>query len=164
MLLKKLAVFLLLPLYAYAQVSGTTKVTVPSSGIPSNAIFVFTGTSINDDDNHVLAPNITVTSWSQSGSVVSFVNSGTNNFTAGDWVTARFLTGWAPGLPTGMLLGTGHTLFQVLGTGLSATTFQFNVGSLTEGTCASSCGLVESAMNYIAASTTNRVIPCNRSQ
>ena len=52
MLLKKLAVFLLLPLYAYAQVSGTTKVTVPSSGIPSNAIFVFTGISINDDDNH----------------------------------------------------------------------------------------------------------------
>ena len=98
-----------------------------------------------------------MTSWSQSGSVVSFVNSGTNNFTAGDWVNARFLTGWAPGLPTGMILGTGHTLFQVLTTGLSATTFQFNVGSLTEGTCSSSCGLVESAMSNGPFITTNRL-------
>ena len=47
---------------------GTGAVTVNASGggggggnIPSNAIFVFTGTSMNDDDNHVLSSAVTIT-------------------------------------------------------------------------------------------------------
>jgi hypothetical protein len=126
-----------------------------SGAIASNATFVFTGTSINDDDHNALEPLVSVSSWSTSSSIVSFVNTGTNGFAAGDWVNARFLTGW-PAVPSGMALGTGHTLFQVLSSGLSATTFQINVGSLTPGTCPSSCGSMATAMNNFPFLTTNR--------
>ena len=124
--------------------------------IPSNAIFVFTGTSINDDDLGVLAPHVAVNSWTQTGTVVSFVNSGTNNFSAGDWINTRFLTGWSFGAPTGVFFGTGYNIFKVLSTGLSGTTFQIDIGTLTESPCSSSCGYAESAMGYAPFMTTNR--------
>lgn len=125
-----------------------------SGAIASNAIFVFTGTSINDDDHNALEPLIPVTSWSTSGSTTSFVNTGTNGFVVGDWVNARFLTGW-PSPPAGMALGTGHTLFQITATN-GTTTFQINISGISPGNCVSSCGSAATAMNNFPYLTTNR--------
>ena len=58
----------------------------------SHAIFVLLECPTTMKTTTLLASNITVASWSQSGLSILFVNSGTNNFTAGDWVNARFLT------------------------------------------------------------------------
>jgi hypothetical protein len=147
------------PLIAGSNITFTstlTGITVSATGggggsgtIPANAKFVFACTSGCDDDTAVLAPHVALTSYSQSGTVVSFVNTGTNGFTAGDWVSVRNVTGWNASLPSGLILGTGHTLFQILSSGLSSTAFQIDVGSITPQTsCSSSCGFVETAMNF----------------
>lgn len=122
-------------------------------GIPGNTVFVFTGTSMNDDDAHVLSPAITVTGWTTSGGVTTLTNSATNGFVAGQWVSTRALTGW-PGLPSFVALGTGYTLFQVLPTGLSNTQFEINTSLISPGTCSSACGSAYSASPYLPFATT----------
>ena len=132
--------------------SGTASVTGGSSGIPANLVQAFTGTSWTDDDNETQATTITVSSWTCTAGVCTFVNSGANGFLAGDWVNVRYLSSWFA-VPSPYALGTGYTLFQVLPTGLSSTGFKFNY-ALNTGSCSSSCGTVESAMNNLPFAAT----------
>ena len=79
-----------------------------------------------DDDNQVLGPLITVTTWSANGTTCSFNNSGTNGFVAGDWIYTGGVTGW-PGGPYagGIGNGNGYTLFQISSSGLTSSAFTF---------------------------------------
>jgi hypothetical protein len=120
--------------------------------IPSNATFVFTGNSMNDDDGHVLSSAVTVTGWSTAAGVTTVTNSGTNGFAAGQWVSLRYATGWPTSTPLGA--GTGLTLFQVESAGLSGTQFEIATPLISAGTCSSSCGSAYSAASYLPFATT----------
>jgi hypothetical protein len=130
----------------------TISATAGSSNIPSNANFVYTGTSINDDDSGSLGTAVTLTAWSTSGGTTTVTNSGTNHFATGQWISMRFATSW-PACTSGEALGTGCTLFQVLSTGLSSTQFEITTGSIGAGTCSSTCGSTYSAMSYLPFAT-----------
>ena len=135
-------------------------VTVNATGngpIPANATLLYTGTSINDDDTQVLAQPVTITGWSTTSHLTTVTNSGTNGFTAGQWINMRFASSWAScasgGLPLGEGAGTGCTIFQVLSTGLSTTQFEISTSLITAGTCGASCGTAYSAMSYLPFAT-----------
>jgi len=115
--------------------------------IPSNAIFAFVPTSSSDDDNHVLSSAVALTSWSTSGSTTTVINTGTNNFSAGQWVSMRFATSF-PGSPH------GFQFYKVLSAGLTSTHFELDTTGVSAGTCASTCGSAYSATPYLPFSTT----------
>ena len=84
--------------------TAQTQVAISGGGggggnIPSNAIFAFVPTSASDDDNHVLSPAVALTSWSTTGSTTTVINTGTNGFSANQWVSMRFATSF-PSLST----------------------------------------------------------------
>jgi hypothetical protein len=131
--------------------SCTGSVTINSSGggggssygaIDPTASILWSGTSIIYDDNTTQSPHVAITSWSTSGSTTTFTTA-THHLIAGDWVTVSSATGW----PLAGHYGTGHGIFQVLSAGLTATQFEINVGALSPGNCASTCGFIQSSMN-----------------
>ena len=119
----------------------------PPSGVqynPASTTYIFTGTSVNGDDTHVIGTSITVSTWSISGGVCTVTNTGTNGLAAGDWVDVAGLTSW-PAAPAPIGAGTGYTLFQAISTGLSSTQFEFNCPLLTN---ASGSGGTAYTANY----------------
>ena len=126
-----------------------------SGNIPSNAIFVFTGTSMNFDDSHVLSTAVTITGWTTSTGVTTVTNSGTNNFSAGQWVDMVAATSWPVNGTYNS--GTGTRIFQVLSSGLSSTQFEINTSGISAGSCASTCGSAYSASAYLPYATTASV-------
>jgi hypothetical protein len=137
---------------------GTGVVTVSSTAIstfPSNAVLLCTGDSWCDDDPTAgvfqNAPTLTISSWTTSGSSPNFIatviTSTAHNLAAANWVNMRNATGFTSFLPSGIALQTGVTLFSVLSGGLTTTQFEINTGTHNEGTCSSSCGTMETAMN-----------------
>lgn len=95
----------------------------------SNTNYVFSGTSFNADDLHVLGPSITATGGTCNGTTCIITNSGTNGLAVGDWVNVSGLTGWpAYTAPYGQYTF-GMDQFQVISTGLSSTQFEFNYGT-----------------------------------
>lgn len=133
------------------QYSGSNVSAYVPQTMPTNVNIICTGSSICDDDAETKATTVTISGFTApSSGVVTFTNTGTNGFHAGDWVNMRYLSsGKWPSPPSYMALGTGYTLFQVLSTGLSATQFEVNVGSLSVTACSVGCGTVESAMNNL---------------
>jgi hypothetical protein len=138
-----------------AWVSSTSCVGGGSGGsvIPSNAQFIFTGISVNDDDQHNLSTAVPITSWSTTAGVTTVT--ATNTFTSGQWISMRFATGW-PSPPVAYALGTNYTLFQVSATGLSGSQFQINTSLISAGNCAASCGNVYDAMGYLPFATASQ--------
>jgi len=136
---------------------GACSAWAPGTGvgpIPANANFIFSGNSVNLDDDHVLSPAIVVSSYTAPASgVVTFTNTGTNGLSADDWVFLWYLTNWSS--YSGASPNTGGGLFQVLSTGLSGTQFEVNVGSVGVLACPSSCGNAYSAMNFYPFVTTS---------
>jgi hypothetical protein len=137
---------------------GTGVVTVSStqiSTLPSNAVILCAVDSWCDDDPtggvFQNAPTLTISSWTTSGSSPNFVATVTttaaHNLNVGDWVNMRVATGFTSFLPANIALQTGVTLFQVLSGGFTTTQFEINTGTHNEGTCSSSCGTMETAMN-----------------
>ncbi len=91
---------------------------------PSTTSYIYIGSSVNGDDNHVLGQTITVTSGTCSTSSCSITNSGSNGLSVGDWVYVGALTGW-PAIPSPYgPYSTGYGSFQV--TAATATSFSFN--------------------------------------
>jgi hypothetical protein len=121
--------------------------------IPSNAVFIFTGDSKNDDDNHDLSTGVAMSSWSTTSGVTT-IQATAHGFTAGQWINMRFATSW----PTNATyeLGTGYTLFQVQSAGLTANQFEIDTSLISAGNCASSCGDVYNAMGYLPFVTTSQ--------
>jgi hypothetical protein len=114
--------------------------------LPSNAIFIGIGSSMMDDDNHVLSPAIAVSSTTQAGSTLTVNTTSAHGLTGSStWISLRGVTG-LPAAPSYMAIGNGYTIFQATVT--STTQFTVNVGSLTFTPCGSSCGNVYSAMPY----------------
>ena len=139
--------------------ASSTDCTVSATGggggggnIPSNAIFVFVGTSMNFDDNHVLSTAVTLTGWSTTGGVTTVTNSGTNNFVSGEWVDMAAATSWP--VNGAYVSGTATRIFQVLSSGLSSTQFEINTSGVSAGSCASTCGSAYSASAYLPYATT----------
>jgi hypothetical protein len=119
--------------------------------LPSNALFICTGSSMCDDDGHVLSPSIAVSNFSQSSSTLTINTTAAHGLTTGMWISVRnpggtVPPGW-PASPSYMAVGTGYTLFQATVT--STTQITINVGSLTIPTCSSSCGVIYDAMPYV---------------
>jgi len=117
--------------------------------IPSNAVFVFAGISVFDDDPHVLSPPIAISSYTAPVSeIVTVHTTGAHGFSIGDWVSMRFAGGW-PAPTTAFPNGTLGSDFRVLSSGFSSTSFQINIGVLPGvSACSSSCANVYSAMPY----------------
>ena len=115
--------------------------------IPSNAIFAFVPNSASDDDPHVLSPAVALTSWSTTGSTTTVINTGTNGFSANQWVSMRFATSF-PASPH------GFTWYKVLSAGLSSTQFELDTTGVSPGTCSSTCGSAYNAMPYLPFATT----------
>jgi hypothetical protein len=132
---------------------GTGAVTVNAAGggsspIPANARFVFVGDSRLDDDLGVLSNARSISTWSTTSGITT-VNAATA-YAPGEWVSMRNANGW-PTPPTRVALGTGYTLFQVLSVTFSS--FTINTSSIAAGACASSCGTVTSAANFLPFQT-----------
>lgn len=128
------------------------------TAIPDGAYFVFTGDSRNVDDTKVIGTPIAISSWSTSGSTLTINTSTAHGLSLGDWIDTRFATSW-PACPTGVILGTGCTLFRVTAVN-SSTQVTVNVGSFASGSCSSSCGTVQSAMSYMPyAATCSAAMP-----
>lgn len=113
---------------------------------PSNTAVVIMGGSNNgDDQGNTLGPTITLTSWSCNSVTCSFLNTGTNHLSVGDWVFLRYAGSW----PNNTTLNTGVTLFQVTSAGLSSTTFQVAFGSSYSFTGSGTGGSVEIANGFL---------------
>lgn len=138
----------------YNSSSSSTSTESGSTSISSTSIFAFTGTSLNDDDNGTQATSIAVSSYSTTASVTTFATASAHGFSVGDWVNARFVSGW-PSVPSYMAIGTGYTLFRVVSVP-STTTFTVSTSSISAGSCASSCGSVLSAMNNLPFQVTSK--------
>lgn len=121
--------------------------------IPSNAQFIFVGSSINDDDNHILSPAVAISSWSTTSDTTTVTTSAAHGFTTNDWVNMRFATSW-PSPPAAYALGTNYTLFKV--TVVDSTHFTISTSLISAGSCASSCGNVYSAMGYLPFRTASQ--------
>lgn len=112
--------------------------------IPSNANFVFTGSSINDDDNKAIETvAIPISTITCNGTSCTVVTTSAHGLSANQWVNMRFSTAdfaaFNAHLPSTVALETGGTVFKVLSTGLTLTQFEFNY-TLASPTCSSSCG------------------------
>ena len=131
--------------------SCTGNVTVNSAGssggggLPANAIFICAGSSMCDDDNHVLSPAIPVSSTTQSSSTLTVNTTSVHGLATGVWVSLRGITG-IPAPSADLLVGNGQSVFQITVTTTSQ--FTVNVGALTFTPCASTCGNAYSAMPY----------------
>ncbi len=114
-----------------------------SGPFPANAIFVGVGSSMMDDDLHVLSAAIQVVS-TFAGSTMQVNTSAVSGLHVGDWVSMRFVTNFGT-----QPVGTGTTLFQVQTVqDVGPTNFTINIGSLGISACGSSCGNAYSAMSY----------------
>jgi hypothetical protein len=104
---------------------------------PSTAAYVFTGSSINEDDNRVTSSAIAVSSWSCNGTTCTVITSAAHGFAANDWVDVDAMTGWFASCGGGGCQDSGVGTFQVLSAGLTSTQFEFayttNTGSGTGG-------------------------------
>lgn len=131
-------------------------VTVSASGgiVPSNASFVFTGNSANDDDSNAIEPTFALTSFTCGSGSCVVVNSGNNGLVAGDWVNMRFSSAWLStfAAPANTALATGYTLFQVPLTGLGSTSFRFQFSG--SGSCSVTCGNAAKATYNLPFNTT----------
>lgn len=121
--------------------------------IPSNANQIFTGISVNDDDQHDLSTAVAITSWSTSTGTTTVTTTAAHGFSTNDWVNMRFATSW-PAPPAAYALGTNYTLFKI--TRIDATHFSINTSLISAGNCASSCGNVYNAMGYLPFATTSQ--------
>ncbi len=131
--------------------------TITTSGVQYNANttpVVMTGDSQIGDDGVLLGNLIAATSINcnvSSSGVCVVTNSGTNGLSAGDWVRTDTLS--SPSVIITPQSGfniytTGQTEFQVIGTGLSTSQFEFAYTGTT-GTCSSSCGNIETANFFL---------------
>lgn len=93
---------------------------------PSTAAYVFTGSSINEDDNRVTSSAIAVTSWSCNGTTCTVITTAAHGFVAGDWVDVDAMAGWFASCGGGGCQDSGVGTFQVISTGLTSTQFEFN--------------------------------------
>ena len=146
------------------QVSGSSvSGYVPTATSGGNAIkqgsqIWLIGDSWLRDDDNVLSPALTVSSWSCNGATnstctITFASAPAVPFVAGDWIDSLGLgspfwvpnataqTEWGSALPQG-----GDQ--QVLSTGLTSTTIEVQIGATSSASCSSSCGTVDNAEGY----------------
>lgn len=124
-------------------------------GVPLTTVLVGGGDSKWDDDSNAISPTIALSAWTCATGTCIVTNTGSNGFSAGDWVNMRFSSAWTSTFtaPTDITLSTGYTLFKVIATGLSSTQFEFNFAS--SGTCASTCGNAAKATYNLAFNINN---------
>lgn len=126
-----------------------------SSGVqynPADTTYIVTGSSVNNDDDHVLSTPVAVSAWTCTLSAnCVFTVANTTGLVAGSWVfLPQSPAGTAPGCvtPTSNDQGIGYPgcgYGQVLSAGLTSTQFEVAYTGSSTTSCSSSCGNYQDA-------------------